>query len=128
MIDDVSFGSETEILPDLQPQQAAGTQVDASDGINYLTDPTSPNFAFTLPQIAFPPLPPQQAARNVDQEEIVLEDIAEENEEHDFGQGINDHNEFISDDPFINPVIDGHEWHVNERSKRSFFPHYAKFC
>ncbi len=57
----------------------------------------------------------------------MLEDITEEDEEHDFGQGINEHNEFISDDPFMNPVIDGHEWQVNERSKRSFFSFYAKF-
>lgn len=45
----------------------------------------------------------------------MLEDITEEDEEHDFGQGINEHNEFISDDPFMNPVIDRHEWQVNER-------------
>jgi hypothetical protein len=45
----------------------------------------------------------------------VLENITEEDEKHDFGQGINEHNEFISDDPFMNPVIDRHEWQVNER-------------
>ena len=51
MDDDVSVRSET-LLPDLEQKQAAGSQVDASDGMSCLTDPTSPNLAFTLPQMA----------------------------------------------------------------------------
>ena len=56
----------------------------------------------------------------------MLEDITEEDEEHDFGQRIHDHNEFISDDPFMNPMIDGDEWQVNERSKRNFLSQLYK--
>ena len=33
-------------------------------------------------------------------------EISEEDEEHDFGQGNNEYNEYIADNPFMNPVID----------------------
>jgi len=74
----------------------------------------------------FPPQSPQQAAGNVE-ERIMRKsalDISEEDEEHDFGQGSNDYNEYIADDPFMNPVIDGHSWKINESSKRSSFTCY----
>jgi hypothetical protein len=83
-IDDVvNVGSET-LLPDLEPQQAAGTQVDARDGMSCLTDPTSPNLAFTLPQMAtkiypFPHQLTQQAARNVEEVNRRNESLEAEN-------------------------------------------------
>ena len=98
MDDDVSIGSET-LLPDLEQQQAVGTQVDASDGMSCLTDPTSPNRAFTLPQMStrinpFPHQLPQQAAGNVEEairrNESLESENSEEDEEHDFGQGNNE--------------------------------------
>jgi len=115
MDDDVSVGSET-LLPDLEPQQAAGTQVDESDGMSCLTYPTSPNLAFTLPQMAtrinpFPHQLLQQAGVNVEEASRRNESLeaknSKEDEDHDFGQGNNEYNEFIADDPFMNP-IDGH--------------------
>ncbi len=87
-------GSESELILDLQ---AAGTQVDASDGISYHTGPTSPNLALTLPQMAtrmnpFPPQLPQQAVGNV--EKVIMHksalDISEEDEEHDFAETLAD--------------------------------------
>ena len=100
MDDDMRVGSET-LLPDLEPQQqAASTQVDASDGMSCLTDPTSPNLAFTLPQMAtrinpFPHQLPQQAAGNVEEvnrrNESLEAENSEEDEEHDFGQGNNEY-------------------------------------
>jgi hypothetical protein len=115
MDDDVSVGSET-LQPDLEAHQADGTQVGASDGMSCLTDPTSPNLAFTLPQMAtrINPFPYQlllQASGNVEESNRHNESLAEnseEDEEHDFGQGINEYNEYIADDPFMNPEIDGH--------------------
>lgn len=93
MDDDMSVESmlvESEtLLPELEHQEAVGTQDDASDEISCLTDPTSPNLAFTLPQ-------PQQSAP------------------HDFGQGNNESHEYFNEDPFMNPAIDGHEWQVTE--------------
>ena len=135
MDDDVSIESET-LLPDLEQQQAAGTQADSSDGMSCLTDPTSPNHAFTLPQIStrmnpFPPQLPQQAARNV--EEVIrrnksLEsENSEEDEEHDFGQGNNGNNEYIDEDPFMNPEIDGHVWQVTETSTRGSLTRFHRF-
>jgi hypothetical protein len=94
MDDDVRVGSESELILDLQ---AAGTQVDASDGISYHTGPTSPNLALTLPQMAtrmnpFPPQLPQQAVGNV--EKVIMHksalDISEEDEEHDFAETLAD--------------------------------------
>ena len=100
MDDNMRVGSET-LLPDLEPQQqAASTQVDASDGMSCLTDPTSPNLAFTLPQMAtrinpFPHQLPQQAAGNVEEairrNESLEAENSEEDEEHDFGQGNNEY-------------------------------------
>jgi len=71
MDDDVSIGSET-LQPDLVAHQADGTQVDASDGMSCLTDPTSPILAFTLPQMAtrnnpFPCQLPHKATRKVEE-------------------------------------------------------------
>ena len=40
---------------------------------------------------------------------------------------INDHNEFITNNPFMNPVIDGHIWQVNENSSEIFVIQKAKF-
>ena len=108
--------NQGNLLPDLEPQQAAGTQVDARDGMSCLTDPTSSNLAFTLPQMAtkinpFPHQLTQQVARNVEEvnrrNESLEAENSEEDEEHDFGQGNNEYNEYIADDPFMNPVIDG---------------------
>jgi len=97
MDDDMSIESmlvESEtLLPELDQQQAAGTQDDASDKISCLTDPTSPNLVFTLPQL-------QQAAP------------------HDFGQGNDESHEYFNEDPFMNPAIDEHEWQVTETSKK----------
>jgi len=126
MDDDVSIEYET-LLPDLEQQQAAGTQADSSDGMSCLTDPTSPNRAFTLPQIStrmnpFPPQLPHQAAGNVEEairrNESLESENSEEDEEHDFGQGNNGNNEYIDEDPFMNPEIDGHVWQVTETSTR----------
>ena len=160
--DEVSVGSET-LLPDMEKQQAAGTQADGSDD---LTDPTSPNRAFTLPQMStrmnqFSPQLPQQAVGNVEEavhrnesletentEEDEDTDLSfesentvqdedndlsfesentEEDEEHDFGQGNNGNNEFIDEDPFMNPVIDGHVWQVTESSRISSFTNFHRF-
>jgi hypothetical protein len=87
MDDDVSVGSETH-QPDLETHQADGTQVDASDGISCLTDPTSPNLAFTLPQMAtrinpFPCQLPHQAAGNVEEANRPNESLQSENSEED---------------------------------------------
>jgi hypothetical protein len=93
---------------------------DASDGNCYLCDPTSSNRAYALPQMAsrmpdFPPPPPQQAAGIL--EEFAHEsasDILMEVKKQDFGRAINEDNAYITDDPYMSPVIDGHKWKINE--------------
>jgi hypothetical protein len=106
MDDDVSIGSEMLLPADLEPQQA------------------------TLPQMAtrnnpFPHQLPQHGGVNVEEashrNESLEAENSEEDEEHDFGQWNNDYNEFIADDPFMNPEIDGHVWQVNERSNKGCF-------
>jgi hypothetical protein len=87
----------------------------STDNSSHSSSPTSPNFAFTLPQMAtkinpFPHQLTQQAARNVEEvnrrNESLEAENSEEDEEHDFGQGNNEYNEYIADNPFMNPVID----------------------
>jgi hypothetical protein len=142
-LDDVGNGSETH-QPDLEANQADGTQVDASDGISYLTDPTSPNLAFTLPQMATRINPftcqlPHQAAGNVDESNRPNESLQSENSEEDEDVNFSvesenteeDEEEDFSleadDDPFMNPEIVGHVWQVNERSKRNSIMQFNKF-
>ena len=141
--DDVSVGSET-LLPDLEANQADGTQFDASDGISCLTDPTSPNLAFTLPQMAtrinpYPCQLPHQAAGNVDEANHPNESLQSENSEDDAEEDFSlesenseeeeeeDFSIEADDDPFMNPEIDGHVWQVNERSRKSSKTQYNKF-
>jgi hypothetical protein len=126
MDDDVSVGSETQ-QSDLEANQADGTQVDASDGMSFLTDPTTPNLTFTLPQMAsrINPFPPQlllQASRNVEEVNHRNESIEGENSDED-----EYNNEYIADDPFMNPEIDGHVWQINERSSRISIAQFNKF-
>ena len=110
-------------LPALLPRQVAGNWNDKSDGgeVSNITDPPPRNHAFTLPQRmnCLPPLPPQQA--NVNENKSAL-DTSEDDEEPDFGHGINDDNEFITDSPFLNPAIDGHVRQVNTN-----LIHHTKF-
>ena len=123
-LDDVGNGSETH-QPDLEANQADGTQVDASDGISYLTDPTSPNLAFTLPQMATSNRPNEslQSENSEEDEDVnfsVESENTEEDEEEDFSLE-------ADDDPFMNPEIVGHVWQVNERSKRNSIMQFNKF-
>jgi hypothetical protein len=138
-LDDVGNGSETH-QPDLEANQADGTQVDASDGISYLTDPTSPNLAFTLPQMATSNRPNEslQSENSEEDEDVnfsVESENTEEDEDVDFSleseKSEEDEEEDFSleadDDPFMNPEIVGHVWQVNERSKRNSIMQFNKF-
>jgi hypothetical protein len=101
--DDGSVRSGMLLLPEVLPHHAAGILEDASDGVSYLTDPTSSNCEFTLTQMfsrmpPFPPLQPQQAVGITKEEHVYksASDILVEVEEQDFGQAINEDNEYIS--------------------------------